>query len=406
MLAARGALALIALAQTTAVDVQTAPNGGEVLSLGFDGPAWTEVRIALRTPTDPPQRPGLGAVAAEVLGQALRAHKRVAPTLRVTRTQEGVVVAFAVPRALAEPSITSALRTIAETSPSKATTRAAIDEIRRRRKIRLRSPSALARMQLREALLTQAFELGAPQALGAATPGEVREFLKQTVAQSRLSLILTGDVHGLDTESWPAILPSHTSSAAPVRLAHRHSPAALEVIVIDRPGLTHAQVLVGWLPHGVTFEAVPTIAAALFGPEARWQAPLLTLTQSTTVATEAEAVQSILQRMEGLANAVPSSSRWKVAQAHARSRLALDLRDASRAADALARDRVDPSRALSTVLDERLQALNEPPSNVGRLFRAERTVAVIVTSVDTTMVARLARLRPGTTVRVVAWDQL
>ncbi len=405
MLAPFGALALIIMAHTAAVNVETAPGGGEVLSLSFDGPAWTEIRFALRAPVDPPHRAGLGAVAAEVLARELRQTKQLAPTVRLTRTHQGLIVSFATPRTMAEAAAQTALRTLASIQPTDSAIRAAVLETQRKRERWAQTPPALAAMQLQRTLLGRGPELGAPESLETITGSEVRQFLKETIVQSHLSLVLTGDVRGLSTKGWPTILPSQTSSTARSVLPPRPAPAPLEIVVVDRPGLSRAYIQLGWRPRGVTVEALPTIAAEISGPNSSWQAPLLTLTRSATVAAEAEALQSMLHRIDTLANTAPSPQQWKTAQTHARARVALSLRDASRAADALARDRVDPSRALRSVLDERLLSLGEAPPKIELLFRTERAVAVIVTSMGSSLVARLAELQPEATIRVVAWDQ-
>jgi hypothetical protein len=184
------------------------------------------------------------------------------------------------------------------------------------------------------------------------------------------------------------------------------SDGLLDVWLVDQPGRAGAHVALGlWAPE-VRAEAGPEVMAAVArgaGLEARWGAPLLALSQTATVGAEPEALARLLAFTEGPG---PDPAGWRRGVATATAAVALELRDAVSAADALALDRVDPGRTLRPVLAARIAQLAAPPEGlVDALLRRARAGAVILTDVRPGLIRRLGALPQVGRVRVMAWDQ-
>lgn len=397
--------ALFLLAQTQGLGVQTSPGGAEVLLQTTSGPAWTETRLALRTPEDPPERAGLGAVVGQVILQELGAMAELGATAEVRRSPRGIIISYGIPTARADATLEAVLTRLMNLKLSEARLKAAISEAVYERQDLRRDPVELAHLELQRSLLGRDPVQGQIADLVSVSRAEVTTFLRAVLVQSRLSLICAGDVQGLDPQSSLALLPTRTSSEAASVSPPDPTGRPLEIIVVDQPGVQRAFVQLGWRPAAVRSEATRTVAAALLGPGASWLSPTMNLARTATVGAEAATLGAMLSALESAARRGSQDGVWRAAVATATRAVALQLRDPARTADSLAWDRVDASRTLRPVLSARIADLRSPPEDLAGHYQLRRPVAVVVTTLRPDLVAQLAALVPGATVHVHAWDQ-
>lgn len=399
-------LALLLAAQSSAVEVTRAPSGTELLVYPRPAPAWTEVRLALRAPADPADRPGLGAVLAEVLRPRIAALPRVGATARIERTAGGLVVAFGAPPDAAQASTEAALQALLPEAPQPEALEAARQRALAGRQAVLREDRRLADLELWRAYDGRPPPEGEVEGLAAVSEAELMHLWARAVRADRASLVLCGARPAAAAEAWLEALPIGTSTPTLLRPPPPvEGGGGLEIVVVDQPGRTQAHLLFAWIPASDRSEALSTVAAAALGPGAAWRSPLMTLTRTATVGSEPESLRAMSELVRRTRAAPPSEPAWRLAVSTATRAIALELGDPARAADALATDRVDRSRTLRPVLAERIAAQRDQPPGLSALYEAKRRIAVLITSVTGDLVPRLAEQHEGARIRVVAWDR-
>jgi hypothetical protein len=194
----RAALLLCALAAPPAPGVRPLPAGGELITLPLAGPAWTEVRVALRTPADPPDRAGLGARWwGLILAARLGAEPTLAPTAAVTRSVEGLVVAFGAPPEEVPAALEAVLAALAPRPLGAAEVDAAVAAAVAARQDGLRDGAQLVQATLRRALSEQGPAEGEVVGLAEVTLADAQAALTGLTRRGGPGVVLVGRLPAL-----------------------------------------------------------------------------------------------------------------------------------------------------------------------------------------------------------------
>ena len=245
--------------------------------------------------------------------------------------------------------------------------------------------------------------------MAAVTPAELSNWFGRVARRSRATVVLTGAPAEGAPEAWLDALPAAAPTVTSTPTAQAEESAALDILVVDAPFAARGRVLLGWAPPGLPGEATATVGAACLArrvgrdAKATWQAPWLALARTSSVGFEAEALAQL--RSVAKAERAPDLAEWRAGVRTATQAIGLELRDARRAADALAMDRLAPQRSLRPVLARRMAALREPPSTFALGQVGTRPMAVVVTRVQPNLVTKLSALEGVGRIQVVAWDQ-